>query len=585
MSVSFNQSIFAGILCLGVLIGFSAQAASYGGGSGTAENPYQIRTPEQMNTIGVNPADWGKHFILMNNLDMSAYTGTQYKIIGEVSAPFTGVFDGNGHVIANLTIAEAPQNYAGLFGYVGFEGQVKNLGIENVNITGTAIVGGLAGGNEGALTSCYVTGSVSSSSSIGGLVGENDYEGVIMSCWADVSVSGFGSSYYNNVGGLAGWNGGIIISSYATGTVSGSGCVGGLVGANGNYEYFYFDDEDYGAVILFCYAAGSVEGSGTAGGLAGSNNADSIIASSYALGSVDGSEYVGGLAGGNNSGSVIISCYAAGPVSGYDYVGGLVGQNDEDSMITSCYAAGSVSGSSYVGGLVGKNSYETFISSSYAAGSVTGSSYVGGLVGRNEQGVISSCYATGSVDGSEYVGGLAGWNLNDPGHNYYHNILYCYAAGLVSGSDYVGGLVGWDKASWAGSLAGWYNTPVIFSFWDIETSGLTTSAGGIGRTTAGMQTLSTFTQAGWDFAGESSNGTEEIWRMCQDGIDYPRLSWEFAPAGDFACPDGVGLEDLFQLAMDWLTTGTPLADSNFDGIVDLQDMTAMSVNWVKMAYE
>lgn len=468
MSVSFNQSIFAGILCLGVLIGFSAQAASYGGGSGTAENPYQIRTPEQMNTIGVNPADWGKHFILMNNLDMSAYTGTQYKIIGEVSAPFTGVFDGNGHVIANLTIAEAPQNYAGLFGYVGFEGQVKHLGIENVNITGTAIVGGLAGGNEGALTSCYVTGSVSSSSSVGGLVGENDYEGVIMSCWADVSVSGFGSSYYNNVGGLAGWNGGIIISSYATGTVSGSGCVGGLVGANGNYEYFYFGDEDYGAVILFCYAAASVEGSGTAGGLAGSNNADSIIASSYALGSVDGSEYVGGLAGGNNSGSVIISCYAAGP---------------------------------------------------------------------------------------------------------------------VSGSDYVGGLVGWDKASWAGSLAGWYNTPVIFSFWDIETSGLTASAGGIGRTTAGMQTLSTFTQAGWDFAGESSNGTEEIWRMCQDGIDYPRLSWEFAPAGDFACPDGVGLEDLFQLAMDWLTTGTPLADSNFDGIVDLQDMTAMSVNWVKMAYE
>jgi len=59
----------------------------------------------------------------------------------------------------------------------------------------------------------------------------------------------------------------------------------------------------------------------------------------------------------------------------------------------------------------------------------------------------------------------------------------------------------------------------------------------------------------------------------------------FTPAGDFACPDGVGVEDLFQLAMDWLTTGTSSADSNFDGIVGLQDMAAMSVNWVKMAYE
>lgn len=539
-----------------------------------SEKSISDRTPEQMNTIGLNPADWGKHFILMNDLDMSAYTGTQYNIIGEVSAPFTGVFDGNGHIIANLTIAEAPQNYVGLFGYVGFGGQVKNLGVKNVNITGTAIVGGLAGGNEGTLTSCYVTGSVSTSSSVGGLVGGNDYDGIITSCWSAASVSGSGS-----IGGLAGWNDGIIISSYATGTVSGSGAVGGLVGANSSYDYSYFDE--YGAVILFCYAAGSVEGSGTVGGLAGKNSADSVIASSYALGSVDGSDTVGGLAGWTGYGSAVISCYAVGPVSGYDYVGGLVGQNEEDSIIMSCYAAGSVNGCYYVGGLVGENGYETFISSSYAAGSVSGYDYVGGLVGRNERGVISSCYAAGSVDGSEYVGGLAGWNINDPGHNYYHNILYCYAVGPVSGSDCVGGLVGWDKASWAGSLAGWYNTPVIFSFWDVETSGLTSSAGGIGRTTAGMQTLSTFTQAGWEFAGESSNGTEEIWRMCQDGIDYPRLSWEFAPAGDFACPDGVGLEDLFQLAMDWLTTGTPLADSNFDGIVDLQDMTAMSVNWVK----
>jgi len=59
-----------------------------------------------------------------------------------------------------------------------------------------------------------------------------------------------------------------------------------------------------------------------------------------------------------------------------------------------------------------------------------------------------------------------------------------------------------------------------------------------------MQTLFSFAQAGWDFAGENSNGTEEIWRMYQDGIAYPKLSGEFAPAGDFACPDGAGVEGL-----------------------------------------
>ena len=59
--------------------------------------------------------------------------------------------------------------------------------------------------------------------------------------------------------------------------------------------------------------------------------------------------------------------------------------------------------------------------------------------------------------------------------------------------------------------------------------------------------------AGWDFVGESVNGQNEIWRMCQDGVDYPRLSWEFARAGDFACADGVDLADLQALAEHWLT--------------------------------
>jgi hypothetical protein len=66
---------------------------------------------------------------------------------------------------------------------------------------------------------------------------------------------------------------------------------------------------------------------------------------------------------------------------------------------------------------------------------------------------------------------------------------------------------------------------ITSSFWDIETSGWTISDGGEGKTTAEVQTESTFTEAGWDFAGETNNGTEDIWWI-DEGQDYPRLWWE-----------------------------------------------------------
>lgn len=69
---------------------------------------------------------------------------------------------------------------------------------------------------------------------------------------------------------------------------------------------------------------------------------------------------------------------------------------------------------------------------------------------------------------------------------------------------------------------GWVNA----SFWDTQTSFQTYSSGGSGITTSKMKTRSTFTNAGWDFVGESANGTADIWKMNADGLDYPRLSWE-----------------------------------------------------------
>ena len=100
-------------------------------------------------------------------------------------------------------------------------------------------------------------------------------------------------------------------------------------------------------------------------------------------------------------------------------------------------------------------------------------------------------------------------------------IKNCFAACIVSGAQDIGGLLGFGSSN-----------DVTACFWDIETSGQMTSAGGIGKTTAEMQTKSTFTDAGWDFVEETDHGTENIWWI-NEGQDYPRLWWEL---GDETSP-------------------------------------------------
>jgi len=246
-----------------------------------------------------------------------------------------------------------------------------------------------------------------------------------------------------------------------------------------------------------------------------------------------------------------------------------VGWNSEGT-ISACYVTGRVivdlREGYAAGGLVGE-SWRGTITACYATGRVDGCVEIGGLVGFNEDSMITACYATGAVNGECWsVGGLVG-------ENYFGTITTCYATGTVNASEYVGGLVGSNG-----------NGTIKDCFWDMETSGQTTSAGGEGKTTAEMKTLVTFTDAGWDFVGESANGTTDVWRMCVDGISYPRLSWEFSRGGDMDCPNGVELEDLAYLAGRWMastpeTTGA--ADTNGDGKVDLSDFGVMAENWTK----
>src|SRR5690606_24007482 len=174
----------------------------------------------------------GDHFILIADIDASATQtwndGAGFEPIGpDFSQGFSGSFDGNGKKITGLFIDRPSQYYIGLFGYIAYEGSVFGAALVDVDIRGDASVGGLAGGNEGAVAESFVTGTVAGNVDIGGLVGTNE-GGEVRDCYANARI--IGGQY---VGGLMGFNWeGTVYTSYAMGRVSGWGAPGGLLGGN-----------------------------------------------------------------------------------------------------------------------------------------------------------------------------------------------------------------------------------------------------------------------------------------------------------------------------------------------------------------
>jgi|GEM_PF-1223443 len=233
--------------------------------------------------------------------------------------------------------------------------------------------------------------------------------------------------------------------------------------------------------------------------------------------------YAGGLCG-HSWNSTISNCYTTGTLNGKDYVfyGGLIGYNDITS-VTSCYSSVSITTEGDdSGGLIGRNRNNSTITGCYAAGNVTSTypgGYVAGLISDNEDSEVIRCYSTGSVTGNATStrGGLIAYNsLNSL-------ISDCYSISPVSGtSGTFGGFVG--------SLSDVLT--VEHSFWDIEASAITTSPAGTAMTTDRMNTLSTFIDSGWDFTGETVNGTGDYWSLNPYyNRGYPYLSWQTFPIG------------------------------------------------------
>ncbi len=289
--------------------------AKYSGGTGEPNDPYLIATASDMNQIGAEPNDRNSYFLLVNDINLGDYTGTQFNIIGpNFATPFTGVFDGNGHTISNFTYDSNNTNYIGIFGYVGTY-NAPNTVIKDLTLIDPNVDAGTGNG-------------------VGTLVGIL-WQGTICNC----GVEGGSVSGNTTIGGLVGESSDTITDCYSTARASGDHALGGLVGGAVAYSR-----------ISNSYSSGSVSGGDTAGGLLGAQLGYAAISNSYSISSVSGANSVGGLIGGNWG--CITDCYATGSVSGADSVGGLAGFNSWGD-ISQCYAAESVTADSNVGGLVG----------------------------------------------------------------------------------------------------------------------------------------------------------------------------------------------------------------------------------------
>ena len=140
---------------------------------------------------------------------------------------FGTTLDGDGHTIANLFIDRSSENKVGLFALMTKLGEVKDLGLDDIDVTGHWEVGGLVGYNEGAIARSYVAGDVAGRNYTGGLVGDNRPSAAITVSYSTAAIDG-----RSHAGGLAGRNIGIIEDSYTTGAVSGHTELGGVVGHN-----------------------------------------------------------------------------------------------------------------------------------------------------------------------------------------------------------------------------------------------------------------------------------------------------------------------------------------------------------------
>ncbi len=328
-------------------------AAAFAGGTGTAEDPYQIANGAQLaylaSSVNSGETYTGKNFVLTVNIDLNGLPWTPIAnsfsdalLGGSDYRVFAGNFDGNGYTISKVSIgSETTPFESDVFGLFGAtEGKISNLNLDTVSIHGVAKItsgyvigpaGGLVGYSAGTIENCHVTGltmdmnaqdgGIAGAYWIGGLVGALDGAQLINEC----SVSGS-------------------ITEKA-----GKGSIGGLIGELGKAAKITYSRSNVTVNVKADYYGGADVG-GFIGKGNGKTDAETVIRNCYATGDVTGGAYTGGFAGGL-WGLNIKNCYASGNVSqAAAAMASFVGTDASDSAyygsITNCFTTGIVTGSS-----------------------------------------------------------------------------------------------------------------------------------------------------------------------------------------------------------------------------------------------
>ena len=309
-------------------------------GKGTVDEPYQISNRAELYWFaglvnGTLPDGGGENLsanailtanIIVNTGVLDANKNlvsksdlTEWEPIGARWSSYTGTFDGQGYTISGLYFNDPFASYVGLFGCIGANGKISNVGVLDSYFQFSALGGGVCGVNYGTVRDCKNTGSVRGISTIGGVCGLNEKGGIIENSFNEGTVSGTGDNA-RQVGGVSGYNNGTIKSCYNTASVSGKESVGGVCGFN---------------------SAGTTT-------------------NCFNKGTVSGKESVGGVCG-NGCGVATTNCFNEGTVSGQSHVGGVCGYDYYyDGALTNCYylsdtATGGINGKDVSGKAEGKS--------------------------------------------------------------------------------------------------------------------------------------------------------------------------------------------------------------------------------------
>lgn len=328
-------------------------AAAFAGGTGTAEDPYQIANGAELaylaSSVNSGESYEEKNYVLTANIDLNGLPWTPIAnsfsdalLGGSDYRVFAGNFDGNGYTISNVSIgSEAAPLEADVFGFFGAtEGKISNLNLDTVSIHGIAKVasigavvgfaGGLVGSSGGSIENCHVT-------------------GLTMDMSAPSNV--YAAAYW--VGGLVGaLDGRYIDECSVSGEItetSGKGSIGGLIGELGQAAKITYSRSNV-TVRVKADSSGGANVGGFIGKGNGKTDAETIIRNCYATGNVTGGAYTGGFAGGL-WGLNIKNCYASGNVSqAAAAMASFVGTDASDSnyygSVTNCFTTGRVIGES-----------------------------------------------------------------------------------------------------------------------------------------------------------------------------------------------------------------------------------------------